>query len=110
VAVAVLGSVRNLSGLFSPRQKAFPFQNGPNVFEDGFYILFWKSDLPETVDIRKFRTALFKKDDGLGEAEPPLEQSDFMDNILSCMQTAVGSLIFRCHNQKREGRSVQQFR
>ena len=66
MAVAVLGSVRNLTGLFSSRQKAFPFQNGPDVFEDRFYILFWESDLPESVNIRKFRAALLKQDDGLG--------------------------------------------
>lgn len=90
-------------------QQTFALQYAPNFFERCLNVSLRKTDLPETLDIRKLLATFLEEHDGFGKAKSTLKQTGFMDDVHAGVYLAALELILTSHYQKRYRRRVEHF-
>lgn len=86
---------------------AFSLKNSPYLFELRTDVASRESYLSVSYDIRKLRTPLLEEHNGPVEAKTALEQSNFVNNILTSMKRRVRMFVLSCHDQESEAGSVK---
>jgi hypothetical protein len=81
-----------------------------HVLEHGAYASGGKSDLPKSLNVGKLLAAFLKKHDRLREPEPPLEQPNFVNDILPSPHFAVGLFILGGQNEEGYSCRVEHLR
>ena len=72
----------------------------PDLLELGRDVALGEADLAEALNVAELLAALLNQDDGFGETQSPLKQTNFMDHIHSRLNRAISLLVLTGHDDE----------